>query len=269
MKPTLIDGAAVSMTPPDGWNEERHGECGVIQARVVNGNYSMGWRPSPEELAKLAAGACVVVSMVGGVAPHFVEVEDDKGPRDMPSALREGETIESREAAAADAFEASRKRQEEIIAAMKRPVFVRADEGGDAAPEEVEFATISGRVGVDFAAEGADRTVGAIKPGARVDGQALADMTKVHVANMPNGATAFVAAPEALRSQALDVLKAEYRIADLEFARHNGATEELYRRANDCEALATKEARKRAAIENAFAALGGNVHDLHAEKLRK
>jgi hypothetical protein len=60
--------------PPPDWVEERHGECATLciaDVRDEAGQPFMEsmWRPSAEEIARLAAGACILLGVRGTVHP--------------------------------------------------------------------------------------------------------------------------------------------------------------------------------------------------------
>lgn len=127
MRPTTIAGADVTMTPPEGWDEARHGPCEDVQARrdVEAGTHSVGWKPDAEDLARLNAGAVVVMTAIGGLPPHHLDVEfvaelDERPNFGSPAPAEDLRTREQREADAAKAFEESAARQREIIEAHKR-----------------------------------------------------------------------------------------------------------------------------------------------------
>lgn len=67
MMPEKIEGATHALGAPDGMTDD---QCGALHVKLVIDPdigpelYSV-WRPSPEELARLAAGARVVLCVVG------------------------------------------------------------------------------------------------------------------------------------------------------------------------------------------------------------
>jgi hypothetical protein len=60
--------------PPAGWTPEKDGECGTLEIADVedaHGHPFMEslWRPDPEELAALNAGAAIVLGISGRTHP--------------------------------------------------------------------------------------------------------------------------------------------------------------------------------------------------------
>ena len=68
-----IEGFTRELGKPDGWDNQKHGHCGCLPVKDVEsaaGNQMISaWVPTPDELAKLAAGAPVYLGIVGGVHP--------------------------------------------------------------------------------------------------------------------------------------------------------------------------------------------------------
>lgn len=151
MKPVIISGADVTMTPPEGWSEDRHGKCEDVQARKnCDGSFSVGWKPSPADLAKLQAGAAIVLSALGGVPPHFLAVEDVPGNNDeswpsisvVKGALVVGKsfeemTREEREEHGKKLFEENAERQRQLLADAPKPIEPPAEVNGSERPDVV------------------------------------------------------------------------------------------------------------------------------------
>ena len=87
MKPTRTRGHTTNFTPPTNWDEERDGKCGVLSVRREVGgaghdlvyHYST-WTPTPDELARLAAGDVVELCCVGIQPPVSVSVVPAPAP---------------------------------------------------------------------------------------------------------------------------------------------------------------------------------------------
>ena len=75
MIPRHIYGATVRLNPPANWDEETHGPCCRLYARVTDdGTYESAWEPTPDELAALNAGASVILAVKGGQPPVMLYV---------------------------------------------------------------------------------------------------------------------------------------------------------------------------------------------------
>lgn len=73
--------------PPD-WDEERHGWCGGLAIKDQPGEGGVNhmisaWEPTPEEMARLAKGAPVLLWVVGTVHPP-VMVTVGREPEETP-----------------------------------------------------------------------------------------------------------------------------------------------------------------------------------------
>ena len=69
-----IEGATITLGAPKNWDEERDGKClGLpIRQEVVNGSLpamTSAWLPTPEELARLNAGAPVLLRVIAIAHP--------------------------------------------------------------------------------------------------------------------------------------------------------------------------------------------------------
>lgn len=81
MIPTTFPEANVRFGPPDGMEESqvmsipahvceaKSGSCDGVQMVVV------AWLPSAEELRDMQQGKPVYLSMIGGLAPHFLTTD--------------------------------------------------------------------------------------------------------------------------------------------------------------------------------------------------
>ncbi len=80
MEPTDFPQANRRFGPPAGMDESQVQSVPAFAAEAVGGNLDgaafvvVAWRPSAEDLAALNAGAPVFLSMMGGLAPHYVGV---------------------------------------------------------------------------------------------------------------------------------------------------------------------------------------------------
>lgn len=67
MEPTKINGSTRSLSAPEGWNDEQHGECQVLPIRDAKSNglhvLQSAWQPSTEEIALICAGRPVILSV--------------------------------------------------------------------------------------------------------------------------------------------------------------------------------------------------------------
>lgn len=68
-----IKGATANFSKPAGWDPKQDGECGDLWVRRdMYGRYpqhNFAWKPSPEELALLNAGAAIEVHLVSDMMP--------------------------------------------------------------------------------------------------------------------------------------------------------------------------------------------------------
>lgn len=69
MTPVKINGQNVNFTPPEGWEEERHGPCGDLGVRMLRSEDQLicesAWRPSEAELQSLQEGHAVILRIYG------------------------------------------------------------------------------------------------------------------------------------------------------------------------------------------------------------
>jgi hypothetical protein len=68
-----IKGATANFSKPGNWDEKTDGPCGQLWVRRdLYGRYNQfnfAWRPTPEELAQLIAGASVEVHIINHYMP--------------------------------------------------------------------------------------------------------------------------------------------------------------------------------------------------------
>jgi hypothetical protein len=68
-----IEGATRKLGRPRGWNEARHGKLATLPIRdeVVNGVNEMvsAWIPTPDEIARIEAGAPIYLRITGRQHP--------------------------------------------------------------------------------------------------------------------------------------------------------------------------------------------------------
>lgn len=73
MTPQPFDGNNAVFSIPSGL----HGEAVPTPARTSTqygpGTVTTVWKPSPEEIKRIAAGGLVHICTKGGLAPHFVQ----------------------------------------------------------------------------------------------------------------------------------------------------------------------------------------------------
>lgn len=88
MEIAKVSGANMTLRAPRNWDEDRDGRCYdlPIRAEVLNGSLAAltsAWKPSPEELARLNAGAPVHLRVIGQSHPPVMlevgEVSTDGG----------------------------------------------------------------------------------------------------------------------------------------------------------------------------------------------
>lgn len=66
MKPTYVLNPTNKFAPPENWDEEKFGKCGILWVRRQTEplvELFSAWKPSPEELALLNAGGVVEVGL--------------------------------------------------------------------------------------------------------------------------------------------------------------------------------------------------------------
>ncbi len=69
------EGATITVYgPPLAWDADRDGECGTVEAVVHDGQVSVAWVPDEEDLAALANGGTVWVTVRGTLPVHSVAV---------------------------------------------------------------------------------------------------------------------------------------------------------------------------------------------------
>lgn len=92
MEPIKVLGANRELRPPEGWDPAVNGECATLHvyAHVQPGGGGMtmtsAWKPDAEELAALAKGHPVLLTVYGTVIPpmaigvaadEYMQVQDD------------------------------------------------------------------------------------------------------------------------------------------------------------------------------------------------
>ena len=77
MKCIEFDGQDVVLGAPPGWDAEKHGECGGLPVKRVDGSYLSLWKPSEKDIEALMAGGRIVLSVFSDVHPPVsVYVQD-------------------------------------------------------------------------------------------------------------------------------------------------------------------------------------------------
>ena len=80
MSPATFPQANCGFTAPSDMDESQvltiYGDQGIIQGGNLDGSHFMvvAWKPTAEELQTLQQGGLVYLSMLGGLAPHFLTV---------------------------------------------------------------------------------------------------------------------------------------------------------------------------------------------------
>ena len=68
MNPIRLPGDRL-LGKPKNWNEERDGKCGQLPVLIDNGCFISVWKPTDEERLRIATGANIALSIVGGQPP--------------------------------------------------------------------------------------------------------------------------------------------------------------------------------------------------------
>ena len=76
MIPARIANATFRLGAPKGWDEARDGVCAGLDVLVRDGTCTSCWEPTGDELERLAAGAKVYLTVVGGQPPVALAVGD-------------------------------------------------------------------------------------------------------------------------------------------------------------------------------------------------
>lgn len=76
MTPIRIAGHTHVLGVPKEWKPERDGVCTGLAVRKIENVWQSAWEPTPGELDRLAAGAKIVLSIVGGQPPVMLTVEE-------------------------------------------------------------------------------------------------------------------------------------------------------------------------------------------------
>lgn len=74
MIPGRIQNATRRLGAPEGWNEARDGTCDGLDVLITDQLFQTCWEPTPAELDRLAAGAKVYLTCVGGQPPVALSV---------------------------------------------------------------------------------------------------------------------------------------------------------------------------------------------------
>lgn len=69
MRAIKLDKPDRSLGAPPNWNAERDGVCNTLDIWDRDGAMISGWRPTPEELAKLNAGDPLFLHILGASHP--------------------------------------------------------------------------------------------------------------------------------------------------------------------------------------------------------
>lgn len=77
MIPARIVGATHYLGAPKGWKPDEDGHCGHLAVRVTDNVWESAWEPTPDEMAAIAAGAKIVLRVVGGQPPVMLYVETE------------------------------------------------------------------------------------------------------------------------------------------------------------------------------------------------
>lgn len=76
MIPARIANATRRLGAPAGWDEARDGVCVGLDVLIDGANFTSCWEPTPDEAARIAAGAKVYLTCVGGQPPVALVVGD-------------------------------------------------------------------------------------------------------------------------------------------------------------------------------------------------
>lgn len=69
MTPEIFTGANTLLKGPEDWDVETMGRCSDLPAFVGNGLVMSVWRPTKEEIALLAGGGVVLLTLVTDAPP--------------------------------------------------------------------------------------------------------------------------------------------------------------------------------------------------------
>lgn len=84
MTPTIFPQANCRFKAPTDLEESQCMTIDAFKGKVVGGSVDgsdfvvVAWTPTPDELAKLNAGSPIFLSMMGGLAPHFLTTNFDE-----------------------------------------------------------------------------------------------------------------------------------------------------------------------------------------------
>lgn len=71
-----IANATRRLGAPAGWDEARDGSCVGLDVLIDGNRFTSCWEPTTDELERLAAGAKVYLTVVGGQPPVSMQVGD-------------------------------------------------------------------------------------------------------------------------------------------------------------------------------------------------
>lgn len=74
MIPGRIENATIRLGAPKGWDEARDGICVGLDVLIRGDEFVSCWEPTPDELMRLASGAKIYLSVIGGQPPVALQV---------------------------------------------------------------------------------------------------------------------------------------------------------------------------------------------------
>lgn len=97
MRPTRTRDANRNFHAPENWDTELDGPCGVLEVRVTEDygkrnlvNCVSTWKPDADELAHLARGGVIELSIIGAQPPVVLYVVDPMPePQSPPITINE------------------------------------------------------------------------------------------------------------------------------------------------------------------------------------
>ena len=78
MTPTNFPQMTTRFGKPEDWHDEQCKPIGAFVGEIQGGTLDglqqvvVAWQPSPDEIAEILGGKPVFLTMVGGLAPHFL-----------------------------------------------------------------------------------------------------------------------------------------------------------------------------------------------------
>lgn len=76
--PDIVEGATQAMGAPDGWDEEKFGECDVLCVREQDGRFISKWQLSFKQRLKLLLGWSLYLQIVGSQPPVAITLQKIK-----------------------------------------------------------------------------------------------------------------------------------------------------------------------------------------------